>query len=91
MIIQLVWDKTSDGIMSVGQCVPVCLCVSQRDGDPVREHAFVCVCIRTIIATVLAELEPMKTGIAMSSWLIHKMGSGVQIVKWLLCGFHMQS
>lgn len=42
--------------------------------------------------TVPAAAQPMEsTEAALTSRLIHKMGSGVQIVKWLLCGFHMQS
>lgn len=46
MTIQLVWDKTSDLVTdhvtrSVAASVYVCVCVSQRDGEPVREH--VCV------------------------------------------------
>lgn len=46
----------------------------------------VCVYIRAIIATV-----PVALRSYVDIMVIHKMGSGVQIVKWLLCGFHMHS
>lgn len=61
-----------------------CVCISQRWRT--------CVCVygsmgaRT--ATVPVAHWPMKSVWAvLTSWLIHKMGSGVQSVKWLLCGF----
>lgn len=65
--------------MSLGQPVHI----SER--WKVTKGACVCACIHYITATVPTALQPIESDSAMlTSWLIHKMGSGVEIVKWLL-------